>query len=273
MTSSKKKKWKIFEKFVKRIYDISLSEYRVKVDHDIKLKGKSKQPHQIDVLITANIPLMTIRDIIDCKHWKTKVKKANVAELDSIKNDVNANRATIVSRKGFQKGAITYARSNGISLYWIRTPKEMGVHTMIIETKGMSNEIVSVEVRLESKNQEKSNKDFTKEHKKKNYEEANIYNTKDEIVANVFDLIDDSFKTLQKRPEAGLVTCTKFRNNHMIIKGKKERVLFVRIHTQKRFIDAKKMKPVEKTMLFINDVVNDKMIPVYKPAGFDELDK
>ncbi len=268
-----KEKWRIFEEVIKKIYDISLSDYEVKIDHDIKLKGKSGASHQIDVFVQISMPLITIKEIIDCKHWNSNVKKSEVTSLDSIRNEVNANKATIISRKGFQRGAIQYARFNGINLYKIITPDELGVHTAAFVTKAMVNEVVGVHIELEAKEKKQLGEIFHKDHDKKRYNETTIYNYKEEPVANIFDLIEDAFNQLQKVPDAGLKVKTNFLRCHMLIDGNKKNINYVEIHVQKRFIDEEKSESIKDTKLLIHDVVNNKMFLTEKPINFSILEK
>ena len=268
-----KKEWKIFEELIKNIYVISLSDYTIEVEHDIKLKGKSGASHQIDVFVQIFMPLITIKEIVECKYWNSKVKKTQVTTLDGIKDEVNANRATIFSRKGFQKGAIQYARFHGINLYKIITPNELGIHTAVFETKGMVNEVVEVKVELEAKEIKQLGEIVQIDHNKKNYNEVTIYNDKGEPVSNIFDLIEDSFNRLQKMPEAGLKVRADFLRCHMLIDGDERNINYIEIHVQKRFADEETSEYVKDTKLLIHDAVNDKCFLVEKPVNYTFLEK
>lgn len=266
-------KWKAFEELVKKIYDIFLSEYDKNVKHDIKIKGKSGLEHQIDVFVEIFMPILTIKDIIDCKHWNSRVKKSDVKEIYTTRDEVNANRATIISRKGFQSGAIQFAKFNGINLYKILKPEELGLHTAVFKVEGIKEEVIKLNVQLEAENPEQLNQLFSKFHKKKNYNEVTIYNQKGEAIANVFDLMDDAFSHLRKIPEPGLESTTRFLNSYMIIDGKKRKVNFIEIRIQKRPIKTERSQDIKNIKLLINDVVNNKMFLVEKPIGFDLLEK
>ena len=268
-----KKEWEIFEELIKKIYEISLSDYTIEIEHDTKLKGKSGASHQIDVFVQIFMPLITIKEIVECKYWNSKVKKSQVTVLDSIKDEVNANRATIISRKGFQKGAIQYARFHGINLYKIITPDELGIHTAVFETKGMVNEVVEVKVELEAKDIIQLGETFQKDHNKKKYNEVTIYNYKGEPVSNIFDLIEDAFNRLQKMPEVGLKVRADFLRCHILIDGDKKNLNYIEIHVQKRFVDEETSEYVKTTKLLIHDVVNDKCFLVEKPINFAFLEK
>jgi hypothetical protein len=54
--------------------------------------------------------------IIECKSWKTNVPKEKVAALFAIIQDVGADRAFLLSEKGFQSGALRMGESSNITL-------------------------------------------------------------------------------------------------------------------------------------------------------------
>ena len=87
--------------------------------HNVKLTGKSKVKHQIDVVFKKRVGLYAHLTLVSCKYWSTKVKKAHVLEWKSIVEDCSASSGAIFSKKGFQSGAITYARHHNIKLFHI----------------------------------------------------------------------------------------------------------------------------------------------------------
>lgn len=54
--------------------------------------------------------------IVECKHWKSAVPKAHVLTLAQIAQDVGADRAVLLSEKGFQAGAISVSRKSNVLL-------------------------------------------------------------------------------------------------------------------------------------------------------------
>lgn len=106
-----------FEKLTERIFTqlVMHPEYE-KVEHDVRLEGKDG-PRQIDVLITSEIAGMTIKTIIECKDYKSKVSVGVVDALHSVMEDVNANKGVLVSSNGFSSTALKKAKRLGISLY------------------------------------------------------------------------------------------------------------------------------------------------------------
>lgn len=111
------KKGTSFEILTKTIFEKLLgnSQYET-VEHNVKLTGKDG-PRQIDVLILAKVAGMEIKTIIECKDYKSKISVGTVDALHSVMLDVNANKAVLVSTKGFSSTAVKKAKRLGISLF------------------------------------------------------------------------------------------------------------------------------------------------------------
>lgn len=106
-----------FELMTKNIFEklSAKSQYEI-VEHNVKLNGKDG-PRQIDVLISAKVAGMDMKTIIECKDYKSKISVGTVDALHSVMLDVNANKAVLVSTKGFSSTAIKKAKRLGISLF------------------------------------------------------------------------------------------------------------------------------------------------------------
>lgn len=72
--------------------------------------------HDIDVVVRGNRAGMTFLWIVECKRWKTNVPKHAVATLQSIVQDLGADRGIILSEKGFQPGAKALAKGSNVIL-------------------------------------------------------------------------------------------------------------------------------------------------------------
>lgn len=85
----------------------------------------SSNPLEIDISIEEKIyanrdseyDLLTI---VECKNYKSAVKREVIDHLIGRKNDVRANEAICFSTSGFQKGAIDKAKDAGIKLVILR---------------------------------------------------------------------------------------------------------------------------------------------------------
>ena len=72
--------------------------------------------HEIDVVVRTTVAGLQILWIIECKYWKTAIPKAQVLTLVQIAQDVGADRAFLLSEKGFQAGAVAVVRRANVSL-------------------------------------------------------------------------------------------------------------------------------------------------------------
>jgi hypothetical protein len=109
-----------YELFVKLFFEDRLRRelgYDVPILHQAKLHGKNNEQYIVDlyyVLLIAGIKILTI---IECKYWTRRVQRRNVNDFRSQLDDLGANKGIIVSRAGFDEGAIRVAEASGIGLF------------------------------------------------------------------------------------------------------------------------------------------------------------
>lgn len=88
------------------------------VSHNVKLPGrKSGVDRQIDVLVRDQIGQYEIKIIIDCKDHKEPIDVNGVGAFNTLYEDVGAQKAVLVSAKGFTDGAKQLAKTLQIDLY------------------------------------------------------------------------------------------------------------------------------------------------------------
>ena len=108
-----------YEKLVTEIYQAIL-EYdgfdNLRVEHDVVIKGKSGATHQIDVFWEFNAAGVTYRTCIECKNYKSAVKKSHVAAFSTILDDIGNANGIIATTSSFQKGAKLLAKDKNIRL-------------------------------------------------------------------------------------------------------------------------------------------------------------
>lgn len=104
--------WKEFERF---IYD-AFRRQGLKVHRDVRIKGRSGTRHQIDVFAEFRKAGLDFRVIIECKYLNKKVGLNIIREIDGLIDDVRAEKAVVVSRKGFTRGALRFASDKNIGL-------------------------------------------------------------------------------------------------------------------------------------------------------------
>lgn len=116
-------KWQAYEELVKDVYQELGKAAGVKIEcwgPSCKIRGKSGEYHQIDVLTSHDDGIHTYRTAIECKHWNTKVSKAQVLEFAGKLDDGNIEKGVLVSSSGFTRNATTIAKTKNMSLVQLR---------------------------------------------------------------------------------------------------------------------------------------------------------
>lgn len=105
------KNWRDLQKKVGRIFrEIGYETY---VDKEIELaRGKVK----IDVFAKDRSQLPNIIYLCECKNWNRRVPKTIIHSFRTVVLDFGANYGIIISKKGFQKGAIEASEKTNIKL-------------------------------------------------------------------------------------------------------------------------------------------------------------
>lgn len=114
-----------YEKFTQEIYQELVNADVLKatrVQHNVKLKGKSGQEHQIDVYWEYEIAGIRHRVAIECKNYNRKVEIGKVRDFYGVLSDLNNVAGIMVTKVGYQKGAKEYASTYGITLKELREP-------------------------------------------------------------------------------------------------------------------------------------------------------
>ncbi|MBF4473049.1 restriction endonuclease [Flavobacterium sp. HJJ] len=136
--------WKKYEEITKYIYETLGKESGVKIKgygNNCKVNGKSGISHQIDVLTTHSDGIHTYKTAIECKYWKEKINKDIVMKVSSIIEDADISKGVIVTKSGFTKDGLEYAKFKNIGLVELRestdkdhesAPKEIEIATLPI---------------------------------------------------------------------------------------------------------------------------------------------
>ncbi len=103
-------KWKEFEKLATEIYE-QLQPYAV-VKHDDKVYDmESESDRQIDVSIRFNVKGREYLTIVQTKNLKTPADVNTVDELSGVLRGTGADRAVLICKSGFTKGAVKKAEN------------------------------------------------------------------------------------------------------------------------------------------------------------------
>jgi len=116
-----------YEKFTREVCE-RLALYNglrsTSVQHNVKLKGKSGQEHQIDVYWVYEKDGKAHRVAIECKNYSYGVSIGKVRDFYGVISDLENVKGIMVTTVGYQKGAKQFADYYGISLKELRAPRE-----------------------------------------------------------------------------------------------------------------------------------------------------
>jgi len=114
------KSGKRYELMVKAILDAEVAKgfplESVLVEHNRLLLGKSGHQHQIDVVIRVRVLGVQIIVLVECKDYEHKVGVDEVSEFAYRISDIGAHKGIFVTNTGFQRGAVSVAKAEGIAL-------------------------------------------------------------------------------------------------------------------------------------------------------------
>lgn len=115
--------WQAYESVTKYIYETLGYEFGIKIEgygDSCKVMGKSGVKHQIDVLTSSSDGKNKYQTAIECKYWKKKVNKDIVMKLSKTIEDADIDKGIIVSKSGFTKDTIDFARHYNIDIVELR---------------------------------------------------------------------------------------------------------------------------------------------------------
>jgi hypothetical protein len=152
--------WKTYESITKYIYENLGRQFGVKINghgQNCKVVGKSGVSHQIDVLTTHSDGIHNYDTAIEYKYWKTKVNKDVVMKVSAIIEDAGISKGIIVTRSGFTKDGLEYAKFKNISLVTLRewnendqdsTPKkiELGILQINLNIKATRPKLLQIDL-------------------------------------------------------------------------------------------------------------------------------
>lgn len=94
------------------------------VNEDVSVEG-ARAKHDVDVLVSFDTHGFKVKWVLECKAWNTNIPKEKVMALKSIVEDVGADKGFIISKIGFQAGAIASAQSTNIELITLDELKQV----------------------------------------------------------------------------------------------------------------------------------------------------
>jgi hypothetical protein len=121
-----------FELFVKSIYQeiITQEKYEnIKIEHDVKIEGRSGQFHQIDIYWEFLVAGVMHKVAVECKDYTSPVSIGKIRDFFGVLEDIGNMAGIFITKKGYQRGAIKYAESKGISLKTVQEPTEEDINS------------------------------------------------------------------------------------------------------------------------------------------------
>lgn len=117
--------WSTFEGFIKELYD---GEGNIVVERDVTDIDRYGAKRQTDVKITRRTRFHTYVTLVECKRWKEPVGRDRIDVIASSVDALGANKGAVFTTKGFEEGALAYAKGKGIDVFVVRdlTPTEWG---------------------------------------------------------------------------------------------------------------------------------------------------
>lgn len=105
-----------FESLTAEIFEALRNDHNYEsVEKNVLLSGPDGD-REIDVLLKGKVGPFDCITIVECKDYNKNVDVTKIDALHSKMLDVGANKAVLVARKGFSKGAIMKAKRLNISL-------------------------------------------------------------------------------------------------------------------------------------------------------------
>lgn len=114
-----------YEQFTRKVFAGLSSQKRVKtikLQHNVKLLGKSDTHHQIDVYWEYEKDGQLHKVAIECKNYTNKVSIGKVRDFYGVLADIEGLQGIMITKAGYQSGAKKYALSKGIHLKELREP-------------------------------------------------------------------------------------------------------------------------------------------------------
>jgi hypothetical protein len=125
----------------------------VNVQHNVILKGKSGATYQIDVAWSICVANVTQWFCVECKHWKSRVKKENISSFLGNLLDLGNARGIYVTTMGYQRGALQLAKERGVILIEANYEPKKYPATLTVSIPQRNNCIISIEKELNFREQ------------------------------------------------------------------------------------------------------------------------
>lgn len=114
-----------YEQLTKATYEAILAKegvQTIKVEHNVKVKGRSGVEHQIDVFWEFRQAGVTHRVLIECKNYASNLTLEKARNFFGVTHDIGNCVGIMVTKTGYQTGAADFCRFYGINMKLLRRP-------------------------------------------------------------------------------------------------------------------------------------------------------
>ena len=114
-----------YEKFTQSVYQAILRKENsgnVSVEHNLDIKGRSGVAHQIDVSWRFRRATVEHHVLIECKNYASDITLEKVRNFFAVLHDIGNCQGIMVTKTGYQKGVVDFAKYYGIGLKLLRKP-------------------------------------------------------------------------------------------------------------------------------------------------------
>lgn len=108
-----------FERYCLELLKSTSEEFeKSKISHNRIFKTHDGN-YQLDGMIEFTFQGITYKTVVECKKYKSRIKRSQIQVLNDTVQKVGANKGIFISTSSFQTGAMEYARTHGITLLQI----------------------------------------------------------------------------------------------------------------------------------------------------------
>jgi hypothetical protein len=114
-----------YEKFTQSVYQAIMRKENVgniNVEHNLDIKGRSGVAHQIDVSWRFRRATVEHHVLIECKNYASDITLEKVRNFFAVMHDIGNCQGIMVTKTGYQKGVVDFAKHYGIGLKLLRKP-------------------------------------------------------------------------------------------------------------------------------------------------------
>jgi hypothetical protein len=114
-----------YEKFTQSVYQAIMRKENVgnvNVEHNLDIKGRSGVAHQIDVSWRFRRATVEHHVLIECKNYASDITLEKVRNFFAVLHDIGNCQGIMVTKTGYQKGVVDFAKHYGIGLKLLRKP-------------------------------------------------------------------------------------------------------------------------------------------------------